>query len=306
MSTSLVILLFLSSAIEKTVSFPFIHTLESRDIDKYSPSNSNPTINASVFDHAGNDLTSSFQVMLYSEPEIINKSSLPGRGLAMTSLSRPISGCAGLETRGAQFVRSWCTAKETGGSMQTYSYQCRLNDDGGDGGGGGGRGSSISIAQTHNRNGRCEDEEICIDGKGGGKRKGGRMAFCVSKQLFVRYVLRGEYANAEPRGMELNLEGREAAALFSQSDGATPLEVDTLGIEAGRTSTSTSTSTSTGTGIDQVPAAPGQSIQCRDCIELNTDNLAPRTDYLKTEAKLLTTGASAAAMGIMWLALMSV
>lgn len=285
------ILFIFFSTFENALSSPFAHTLESRD-DQTNPSLI-PTINASIFDHAGNDLTSSFQVMLYNEPEVSNMSSLSGRGLATTTLSRPISGCAGLETRGAQFVRSWCTAKDNGGSMQTYSYQCKVN--GGGGGGAGGSGSTISIPQTHNRNGRCDDEEICVDAKGGGKRKGGRMAFCVSKQSFVRYVLRGRYADAEPR---LNLAGREVAALFSQSDGATPMEVETLDIEAGSTSTS-----STG-GQVAAPGIPGQSIQCRDCIELNTDILAAKTDFLKTEAKLLTTGATAT-MGIMWLAIMS-
>ena len=302
----LIFLLFFS-IIENTLSFPFAHIVESRD-DQSSLSLI-PTISASIFDHAGNDLTSSFQVMLYNEPEVSNITSLSGRGLAATTLSRPISGCAGLETRGAQFVRSWCTAKDNGGSMQTYSYQCRVNGGGGGGGGGRGSGSTISIPQTHNRNGRCDDEEICVDAKGGGKRRGGRMAFCVGKQSFVRYILRGAYADAEPR---VNLlAGREVAALFSQPDGATPLEVDTLGIEAGSSSSSTSTSSITGGGQVLAPAAgtPGQSIQCRDCIELNTDILAAKTDFLKTEATLLTTGAATAAaaatMGIMWLAVMS-
>lgn len=272
MSTLLVTLLFVS-LISRTLASPYAHILESRN--DASSSSKTPTINATISDRAGNDLTSSFQVMLYNEPEVVAEPNLTGR--AMVALSRPISGCAGLETRGAQFVRSWCTAKDAGGTMQTYSYQCKVRGD--------------SITQTHRRNSRCDDEEICLDGKGGGKRKGGRMAYCVSKDSFVQFILRGEFANAEPR---MTLGGRKAAVLLSETDGATPLEADTLGIEAGNSA-----------GNGQVPAVEGtagQSNQCRDCIELNMDALAPKTDYLKTEATLLTTGA---AMGIMWLAVMS-
>ena len=281
------ITLFLASTVVKTLAFPHAFPLESRN-DTSSPPVP-PTINATISDHDGNDITSSFKVMLYHEPQRVTNSSLTGRGLA--GLSRPINGCAGLEAREAQFVSSWCTAEEPGGTMQTYSYQCRVGTSQTDLG----RSNivGVSITQNHRRNGRCSDEEICIDGKGRGKRRGGRMAYCVGKHYFMQSILQSQYAHVEPR---MNLEGMEAVALLSQMDGATPVEVDTLYIEAG---------SSAGNGqvtADGLAVVPGQTKKCRDCFKLDTDVFAPKTDFLKTKASLLTTGAAA---GIMWLAVMS-
>ena len=77
--------------------------------------------------------------------------------------------------------------------------------------------------------------------------------------------------------------------VVSQTDATTPIEVDTFNVDTWAT------------GL--VAATGGvHTKKCRECMNIKTDALEPKTDSLKVEATLLTAGGAA---GILWLALMS-
>ena len=137
------------------------------------------------------------------------------------------------------------------------------------------------------RTGHCNNDEICVDGlgRGGGSRYGPHsVASCVSTQYFVRMIRNAGKPTGERQPL-LDLGGKQARMVASKADGTTPLEVDTFGVVA----------------VDAMGEAV-QSNKCRDCMELKTDKFEPKTDGLKAQATLLTTGAVA---GILWLAVLS-
>ena len=77
--------------------------LVSRDI-------SSPAINASITDHNGNDITSSFQIMVYQEPERTTAvTNLTDRRRQPAVYSRPIMDCPMV---GSVFVDSVCTYED--------------------------------------------------------------------------------------------------------------------------------------------------------------------------------------------------
>ena len=113
------------------------------------------------------------------------------------------------------------------------------------------------------------------------------MASCVQKWAFDEYTLDGD---GQVRGM---LEAaifnvKRTYAVMSKVDTRTPFEVDTYDIDAW-------------VHGSRIEAGALQSKKCRDCMDLVTDAFEPKTDALKIEAILLTTGAAA---GILWLAFM--
>ena len=74
--------------------------------------------------------------------------------------------------------------------------------------------------------------------------------------------------------------------VLSKPDQMTPLEVDTFDVEV---------------GVDGQVASDGtvkSKDYCRDCVDLKTDVFGPKTDSLRAQTTLLTTGA---AVGILWL-----
>ena len=84
--------------------------------------------------------------------------------------------------------------------------------------------------------------------------------------------------------------------VVSQPDGNTPLEVDKFTMQP------LVAHDNTGTGDERTAVTPGVQSQCRDCMELETQQFVKGTERLKAQATLLTTGAAA---GILWLALLS-
>ena len=228
-----------------------------------------PAINATITDHDGQDITSSFQIMLYHEPPIPAIGNLTSR---QATLSRPINHCAY-----GVFRESFCTPQNNiSHSLQSYRIICdyvyyvtgRFVPD-----------QAVGLTQ---RDGHCEDDEICVPGLGPAiSRTGRRMASCVKKFYFIKYLNRGDNGQRS-----FNLSGMYASMMVSNMDGTVPEEVDMFDTEAGAES-----------------SGPVQSEKCRDCMALTTHPFAVRTEDLKAEVRMLRTGMIA---GILWLAILSV
>ena len=76
----------------------------------FSRDDPRPAINASIIDHNGLDITSSFQIMVYNEPEeIAATTNLTDRRRRNTVLSRPIMDCP---MPNSVFVDSVCTYED--------------------------------------------------------------------------------------------------------------------------------------------------------------------------------------------------
>ena len=84
--------------------------------------------------------------------------------------------------------------------------------------------------------------------------------------------------------------------VVSQPDGSTPLEVDRFAVEP------VIGTGQLGTNGGGTAVVAGVQSQCRDCMELETQQFVRGTEGLRAQATLLTTGAAA---GILWLALVS-
>ena len=84
--------------------------------------------------------------------------------------------------------------------------------------------------------------------------------------------------------------------VVSQPDGNTPLEVDRFAVQP------VVAPDHLGTDGYGNAAISGVQSQCRDCMELETQQFVKGTEGLRAQARLLTTGAAA---GILWLALAS-
>ena len=140
------------------------------------------------------------------------------------------------------------------------------------------------------RDNYCSSDEICINGANPGYDYAGlKYAYCVKRQAFQAIPAK------PPLGLNLNknklkeeFNGKRLSMVVSKDDMSTPLEMDTLNVEA---EVMGSESGETG-GIDK----------CRDCIELETEQFRKGTESLKAQARMLTTGAVA---GVLWMALLS-
>ena len=219
-----------------------------------------PQFEAVVRDHNGLDITSLFQVMLYQEQKPVQNSSLHNRQ-PQFSPARPVKDC---EVPNSYFRRSYCTPEDgVAGSLQKWTIYCHLSWD-------------LPVWLAANRDGYCEDYEYCVDGFDfNAYNQLTHVALCVNRAEYLHYQ--------EPASSRTEIEfgGRRANVMVSKSDKTTPLEVDSLTVQAGL--------------LDQ-------SRKCRDYVELSTDIFQADTERLKTEVELLTTGA---VTGIMLLALMS-
>ena len=143
------------------------------------------------------------------------------------------------------------------------------------------------------RSAHCEVDEVCIT-----TFRHTQEANCVKSLYFVLMmeswngvqtaaaIVDTMAAGDTRNSLDLNLSNTSASMVLSDISGTRPIEVDTLRVDAG-------------VGGE---ADPRQSKKCRDCIDLETDRFEPDTDFLKTQTRLLTTGAAA---GILWLAIMS-
>ena len=239
-----------------------------------------PRINATVLDHTGHDLTSSFRVMLYHPQAALDLNhSLSGRSAPR---SRPLTECpTGI------FHESFCTPENNkAGSLQSYRIICHvvvpMTYTAGD------TANALltgfipdQTVKSRPRNGHCAENEICVPGRGAATSRSGRLvASCVSTQLFV------EYASWDNQGQQgLDLGGMSASMVLSQLDGSTPKEVDAFQIDG---------AANTGNHL--------QKKSCRDCMELTSGEFGSGTESLDVEATLLTTGALA---GLLWLAITS-
>ena len=193
----------------------------------------------------------------------------------MTKFAQLVNACPPNET----FVNSHCDP-ESGGehSMQKYIYTCRQTEL---------TYSAItgmvigSRPVYRIRDGRCGPLEICITNK-----MPRLVASCVDSGLFDEFTL-GKDGIFRPMlgGVTFNLEGLQLYSSVSESDEGTSVEVDKLTVQALA-------------GNENV-----QTKKCRDCTDLEMDVFGPKTDSLKIEAQLLTTGAAAAS--ILWLGFMS-
>ena len=243
-------------------------------------------INATIFDHAGHDITSSFQIRLYYPKAFAHNVANNSLSNRQARLSRSIDECPGL----GEFMESFCNAEaDQAGSLQRYTIICRdtfvvvdnvevpvrnnprltyaaaVGD------------TSTSRQETHQRDGHCHKNEICVPGLGM-EVSGKRMASCVPTEYFVKYINWGN--NHRQEGFDL--EGKIASMVVSQQDETTPMEVDTL-------------------AVDTKTNGVGQN-RCRDCVELKTVPFEADTNNLRFQTKLLTVGTMA---GVLWLAIAS-
>ena len=248
-----------------------------------------PPIHATILDHTGHDITSSFQIMVYHpQATLIANDSLSTR---QASLSRLLNDCPT-----GTFHESFCTPEHNkAGSLQSYRIMCNV---------------LVAVGMTHGlttsallsgfipdqtvrsraRDGHCADHEICIPGPEPRRaRPGRRVAKCVSTQSFINLINWGNNNNNDQEPLlqpGLDFEGMSISTVLSLKDGTTPTEVDSFQIEA-----------------DSSAGAPRvQKKSCRDCTELTSDQLSSETGGLKVKATLLTTGGMA---GLLWLAILS-
>ena len=223
--------------------------------------------------------------MLYREPKVMAGSNLTGR---QVSLSRAITWCPVPATA---FIRSYCDPETwVLGTLQRYTVVCESSpiiwmDDQGN--------TATRPGHIVERSAHCEDDEICIT-----TYRRTAEANCVKTIYFTRMMgtwsgvvspsdLVGTTAEDDTQNaLAFDLNDLSASMIVSDRNGSTPIEVDTFQAEAGVSGDVKST----------------QVKKCRDCLDLETEKFRPDTDFLKTDVRLLTTGA---AVGIFWLAIMS-
>ena len=261
------------------------------DVASQAPANlsANTSINATIIDHAGHDITSSFQIRLYYPEATSNHTANQNLSARQAGMSRPINHCPGQD----MFLRSSCTPKHNKpGSLQSYTLAClhttvviqgiEFDGESEDWPIFASRTGAVPEHQhrVRRRDGHCNEDEICVQGLGVARSSTGRrMASCVRTEFFVKYIKWGENEQS------VDLAGKMASMVMSQSDGTTPVEVDTFEAD-GQTS---------GSG-------PAQTSQCRDCMELKTDKFGANTESLNLQTRLLTVGGMA---GVLWLAIAS-
>ena len=221
--------------------------------------------------------------MPYESPNIpsVNESvnNLNDRSPTSTKFAQLVNACPVNET----FVSSHCDP-ESGGeiSMQKYIYTCRRTDN-------------TYSAITGNvigsrpvyriRDGHCEDDEICVT-----SHAPRLIASCVKVWLFDDFHIDKDGHVRPMLGGEIfSLDNLMVYAAVSESNARKAVELSSLGVDAWNT----------GETVDNKAV---QSEKCRNCMEVSTDTLEPKTDSLRVEATLMTTGAMA---GILWLGLMS-
>ena len=260
------------------------------EIDSKGVTNSNKSaaINATIFDHTGHDITSSFQIRWYYPEVFANNVANNSLSKRQETFSRPVNECPGV----ADFRESFCTPEvDKAGSLQRYTIVCRETFTMIDGvespiqndlyltyaaivGA-----PPMTRQETFRRDGHCDKDEICVSGLGiEASARGKRMASCVRNEYFIKYI---SWGNNQQQNNDL--EGKMASMLVSQQDGTTPIEVDTL-------------------EVDTETAGVVQENRCRDCVELKTTRFGADTRNLRFQTRLLTAGTMA---GVLWLAIAS-
>ncbi len=234
--------------------------------------------------------------MIYREPKIVANTDLNGRWIT-PGLSRPQNICPVRdgEANPGRFAYSHCEHDGgISGSLQKYIIYCyppRVKES---------SGSSSDSDSSDGRKpskmpfatvGMCESNEICVNGKGTGNhydRKkiranpDAQVAQCVSQEYYVE--LAREVSTRRPSGNQL--EGERASIVFSDIDAKTPLEVQEIDWSAGGTA---------------VPVGKQAKGSCADCVDVFSGTFGAGTEYLKTEATVMTTVGAA----VLWIAIMS-
>ena len=123
------------------------------------------------------------------------------------------------------------------------------------------------------------------------------MANCVQDFLFTPSVWPRDPKEWTGFEVALDLQGKSAYAVLSKADKSTAIEVDTFDVDAWVDGGLVNEEKSS-------LGASGQRKKCRDCFDLETAVLGPKTDGLEVQAKLLTAGQLAVG-GFLWLAVMS-
>ncbi len=236
--------------------------------------------------------------MLFEEPSPIASKNLGNRHVPM--YSRPINTCHG-HGGVSIFISSECQPEQgKPGSLQAYQTICHRIVEGYDPWTGTSDGPFAANGTSEYptfRNGHCTDNEICVNGLGAARsRSGHRMASCISTEFFVHMIESGTRNVNKSRIRTVELEGKMLNMMFSETNGNTPLEADTLAAKP--------IFASDHLGADGEGAAfhDDSLKKCRDCMELETQQFEKGVEGLKTQVRLLTTGAAA---GILWLALVS-
>ena len=334
----------ISTSITKTFAAPSVHALFSRKVEEkadeagkatsnLNKNNNNsiivtPSINATILDHKGHDITSSFQIRIYSPDSLpanntntnttTNNNSLSPRNnpnyhhhhTRQLPTSRPLTTCP----PGSTFYESYCNPTNAHpGSLQAYTIIChsvvpQRDPLTGQPLTGGGFIPPQTIA-SRRRDGHCHDDEICVPGLGAGRsRFGRRVATCVRRGLFVELVSwsaggggeRSKVGEGVGEGggvVEAGEQGGfgdavQASMVMSRTDESTPVEVAGFEVDAVETTAE----------ADGKNGVVRKTSRCRDCLELETKRLGPGVEALKVQTTLLTTGAVA---GVLWLAVVS-
>lgn len=255
-----------------------------------------PSINVTITSTNGTDLTTQVKTMIYREPKIVADTDLNARW-DTPGLSRPQNICPIREGEAypGRFLYSQCDHdSDVTGSLQRYLIHClppRVKDT---------SGSSSDSDSSDGRKpskmpfatvGMCQPHEICAPGTGPGghfdRKKvipnpDAQVAHCVSREYYVE--LAQEVSERGPSGTPL--EGERASMVFSKADARTPLEVSEIDWSAGRTT---------------VPAGMQVKGACTGCVDLLSGKFEAGTEYLKTQATVL----SAAGAAILWISIMS-
>ena len=207
-----------------------------------------------------------------------------------TSFGRLINSCP----PGQIFLESHCLA-EAGvqGSVQKYVYTCRQIFN---------RNTAVAGARTSAtfpryriREGHCDAMEICLDVVSA-QKPSVATASCNRVEIFEEWQLTKDGVFKPMVDGEVFRPLMSMYGVLSQTDESTPVEADSLEVDAWSRAGEGS---STGSG-SQV-----QSQKCRDCVDIQLDKLNPQTDSLKIEATLMNGISTAAVGGMLWLTLVT-
>ena len=265
---------FILHALASMTSAKPYHPIALRPRTNSSVAPLTPGIEATITSPAGDDVTSSFQILLYESPKEAT-SNLTDR---QVDLMRPLNFCwSGTQT----FSHSHCNYHyrlSYAKPLQHYIIYCRVNNPD----------PNDTRTRIISQPGSCMNDEICVDGAGGLDRKNhDTVAKCVSRSYF-KPILR-EHTEEEGRKFMKDLKAMTAVALLTQTDGTTPLSVNKLELDAGV--------------AEEGEEGVHNNQSCTNCFTLATSKFREGTDFLKTQATLAAVGAATA--GMMFLAVMS-
>ena len=183
---------------------------------------------------------------------------------------------------GEAFIQSHCAPNgDRANSLQRYIYTCKKNITSHRGG--------PRRARLRTSEGYCADQEVCYDIRTDNPAI--VVASCSPSDMFEQWYQDKSgrtraLVNGETFDPVVSLYG-----VMSGSDGSTTIQMDALTVN-------------TSSGDGGATKGQVQSKTCRSCAEIETDLLAPTTDSLKLEAMLMNS-ASNAALGILWLTLVT-